>query len=252
MPNELTKQELISLSLELGAEQRALAILGEGNTSARFSDQTFLVKASGSSLGTLGADDLTECRFAPLIELLDSKDASDETVERVLGESRVNSQSRKPSTEAFFHAYLLTLNGIGFVGHTHPVSVNGILCSPRAQELATCRLFPDEIVCCGPASVYVPYEDPGIQLARAIREKTQEFISQRGRTPKVILLGNHGLIAIGRTAAAVRATTLMADKAARIFSASTFLGGPQFLSESDIKRIDTRLDEAYRQRVLKL
>ena len=48
-----TIQELIRLSNDLGREERQLAILGEGNTSADLGDGTFLVKASGTSLGTL-------------------------------------------------------------------------------------------------------------------------------------------------------------------------------------------------------
>src|SRR5271155_3293018 len=131
------KSELITLSHQLGDPSRHLAILGEGNASTRVSPDTFLVKASGSSLGTLGKDDLTECRFAPLLALLDAADATDQTVERVLAESRVEPAAKKPSTEAFFHAWLLTVPGVNFVGHTHPVSVNRILCSPRAEELAT-------------------------------------------------------------------------------------------------------------------
>lgn len=247
------RTELIALSHDLGNEARQLAILGEGNTSARTSAETFVVKASGSSLGTLSGNDLTECHFAPLLELLDRDgDVADEAVERVLAESRVDPTTKKPSTEAFFHAYLLTLPGINFVGHTHPVSVNGVLCSPRAEALATQRQFPDEIVCCGTASVFVPYVDPGIALARAIRQSTQQYMSNGSRAPKVILLKNHGLIALGGTPAGVRAATLMADKAARIFTAAAALGGPVFLSPEDVRRIDTRLDEAYRQRVLQI
>ena len=41
---------LLTLSHELGREERRLAILGEGNTSARSGKETFLVKASGSNL----------------------------------------------------------------------------------------------------------------------------------------------------------------------------------------------------------
>ena len=51
-PTEIL-QVLIALSRELGAEHRGLAILGEGNVSAKLNDDTFFVKASGSSLGTL-------------------------------------------------------------------------------------------------------------------------------------------------------------------------------------------------------
>ena len=252
MQNEPVVDELIALSHELGDERRRLAILGEGNTSTRASADSFFVKASGSSLATLTAGDLTECRFAPLLALLDETRVSDEQVERTLNEARVQSTGKKPSTEAFFHAFLLTLADVNFVGHTHPVSVNRVLCSPRAQEFATKRLFPDEIVCCGPRSVWVPYVDPGIELARAVRDRTAAFVEEFKRTPKMILLGNHGLIALGRTAAAVKATTLMADKSAAIFAGAAAIGGPRFLSDEDVRRIDTRLDEAYRQRVLKL
>ena len=167
--------ELVALSHDLGDERRRLAILGEGNTSTRASADSFFVKASGSSLGTLTTDDLTECRFAPLLALLDAADVTDEKVEATLAESRVSSIGKKPSTEAFFHAFLLTLKDVNFVGHTHPISVNRVLCSPRAEEFATKRLFPDEIVCCGPRSVYVPYCDPGIELARTVRDKTAAF-----------------------------------------------------------------------------
>lgn len=38
--------ELVELSLELGEPERDLAILAEGNTSARIDDQSFWVKAA--------------------------------------------------------------------------------------------------------------------------------------------------------------------------------------------------------------
>ncbi|HSW43277.1 MAG TPA: hypothetical protein VLM76_12275 [Patescibacteria group bacterium] len=44
--------QLIGLSRSLGEPSRQLAILGEGNTSARIDDETFWVKASGTQLAT--------------------------------------------------------------------------------------------------------------------------------------------------------------------------------------------------------
>ena len=79
-------------------------------------------------------------------------------------ESRTDESAAKPSVEGLFHAFLLTLPGISFVGHVHAIAVNQILCSPRAEEFATKRTFPDEIVCCGTESVLVPYTDPGVIL----------------------------------------------------------------------------------------
>ena len=147
-----TRRALIALSHDLGAEHRGLAILGEGNASARLSNETFIVKASGSSLGTLTEADVTECRFAPLLAMLDRDDLSDKEVDDELFACRVDPSAKKPSVEALFHAYLLSLPEISFVGHTHPLHINQILCSPRAREFAAKKLFPDDIVCCGPAS----------------------------------------------------------------------------------------------------
>ncbi len=65
-------------------------------------------------------------------------------------------------------------------------------------------------------SVFVPYTDPGFRLAQAIRERTGNFIKKHSRPPRVVLLENHGIIALGRSTEAVLATMLMAEKAATI------------------------------------
>lgn len=247
-----TLQSLLSLSHTLGEEQRQLAILGEGNTSARLEAGTFLVKASGSSLGTLTESGLVECQSAPLLAMLERHDLGDQEIEDALFACRVDAAARKPSVEALFHAYFLSLPGISFVGHTHPISVNQILCSPHARQFAERRLFPDEIVCCGTASVFIPYTDPGLKLAQTIRAETARFLEKQGVPPRLVLLENHGLIALGGSPDAVKAATLMADKAARIFLGAASVGGPQFLSDADVQRIATRLDEHYRQRALSL
>ncbi|MGC4081647.1 MAG: class II aldolase/adducin family protein [Vicinamibacterales bacterium] len=244
--------DLLTLSHELGREDRQLAILGEGNTSARTSAGTFLVKASGSNLATLAAAGVTECRAEALLGLLEQTDATDEAVESALLASRVDPAARKPSVEAMFHAWLLSLPGVNFVGHTHPVSVNALLCSGRAQDFAARRLFPDEIVCCGPASVLVPYTDPGAALARAIRSGVERHRETTGLVPRVVLLENHGLIALGATPAAVLAATLMAAKAAAITLGACAAGGPRYLSEAEVHRIAGRSDEHYRQKMLGL
>jgi rhamnose utilization protein RhaD (predicted bifunctional aldolase and dehydrogenase) len=186
------KNELLELSHELGAEHRQLAILGEGNTSTKLSDETFLVKASGSSLANLADNDVVECRFAPQLEMLDRDDLSDQQIEDELFGCRVEASAKKPSVEALFHAYLLNLPGINFVGHVHSIAVNQLLCSPHARDFAENRLFPDEIVCCGGSSVFVPYTDPGLKLSQVIRAGCVNFTEQFGVPPRVILLENHG------------------------------------------------------------
>jgi rhamnose utilization protein RhaD (predicted bifunctional aldolase and dehydrogenase) len=245
---------LLKLSHDLGREDRGLAMLGEGNTSCRLDEETFLVKASGSSLSNLQEDQLVACRFSALLPLLEAGPISDAEVEKALLESRVDSAQPKPSVEAVFHAYFLTLPGIEVVGHTHPIAVNSILCAGEgpARRFADERRFPDEIVCCGAKSVLVPYVDPGTILAQKIREETNRFIIAENRAPRIVLLQSHGLIALGATTGSVLAATLMAEKTARIFLGAAALGGPTGLTAENVARIDSRPDEHYRQRMLKL
>jgi len=251
--NASKSDTLLALSHALGREDRHLAILGEGNTSVKTGEFTFLVKASGSSLATLSATDVVECDARKLFPLFDPEaEVSDENVDQILFSSRLHPEAKKPSVESLFHAWLLSLPGVAFVAHAHPVSVNQILCSPRAREFADHRLFPDEIVCCGIASVFVPYVDPGLALARAIRQETEKFISLHERPPQLILLQNHGAITVGPTADSVLAAMRMAEKAASIFLGAAALGGPIFLSRENVARIAGRPDEHYRRRALNL
>lgn len=244
---------LLALSHDLGREERRCAILGEGNTSARLSADTFVVKASGSNLATLAPAGVAVCRFDRLLPLLAKKNLPDAAIDDALFAARVDPAAKKPSVEALFHAYLLTLPDVHFVGHTHPITVNQVLCSRHARTFARRRLFPDEIVCCGVESVFVPYSDPGLKLAQAIRAAVDAYIKRLARAPRIILLENHGLIALGATPAAVLAATLMAAKAAEIFVGAAALGGtPRFLSSAQVARIAGRPDEHYRQKALGL
>jgi rhamnose utilization protein RhaD (predicted bifunctional aldolase and dehydrogenase) len=241
---------LLELSHALGQPAWRLAILGEGNASAGLDVDTFLVKASGATLETLDASGVVECRSRVLLELLGRDGASDGDVHQVLLDARVDPRASKPSVESLFHAWLLTLPAVSFVAHAHPPAATALLCSPRAREFAERRLFPDEIVCCDVESVLVPYTDPGVRLAQAIRDRTAGFVARRQRPPRVILLENHGVVTLGRTAASALAAMLMAEKAATVWLGAAALGGPVFLSPQDVDRIASRPDEAARQRLL--
>jgi rhamnose utilization protein RhaD (predicted bifunctional aldolase and dehydrogenase) len=242
--------DLLALSHEFG--ERGFAILGEGNTSCRVDEHNFFVKSSGSNLQTLTANQLTLCRFDRLLSMLDGETVSDEEIEECLLATRNHSAAFKPSVETFFHAYLLSLPGINFVGHTHPVQVNQILCSGLAETFSENRQCPDEIVCCGPASLLIPYVDPGLALAKRIRDEVREFQQAAGVLPRVILLRNHGVITIGTSVAAVRAAMFMTVKAAEIFIGAQLLGGLRHLPAAEIERIENRQDEEYRRKMLRI
>jgi len=245
-------ENLLQLSHELGQESRRLAILGEGNTSTQRDGETFWVKASGTNLANLQAGQVVACRSADVLALLERDKVSDEEIHQALLNCRIDPAALKPSVEVLFHGYLLSLPEINFVGHVHSIAVNQILCSPRARDFAEKRIFPDEIVCCGAESVLVPYVDPGLPLAQAIREKVRAFIEKMSTYPRLILLENHGVIALGPSHQSVLAALLMAEKTAQIWVGAAALGGPIFLTEQNVQRIAQRPDEHYRQKALNL
>lgn len=240
--------QLLELAHAVGRPE--LAILGEGNVSQRIGEGRMLVKATGSNLGRCTEEDLVEVDTAGILALLDDPDAGDDDVGQTLMQARIRDHAKRPSVEALLHAVVLDA-GAGAACHTHPISVNGILCSDRAELLVRGSLFPDQIVVLGQHAVLIPYIDPGLELARAVRAKLADFVAAHGQLPKVVYLKNHGIFAIGSDTAECLRITEMADKFARILAGALAIGEPVFLSEMDADRIENRADEHYRRRILK-
>lgn len=244
-------QQLVALSNHLGRPENDYVILGEGNTSARADEQTFWVKASGTELRTITAAGFVRVAFDRVLSLLEKENLSDADVKAGLAAAKVDpAVPAHPSVETLLHALCLNLPGINWVGHTHPTAINALTCSVGFEAAFAGRLFPDEIVLCGPAPVIVPYTDPGVPLARETWARINRYIDERNELPRVILIQNHGLIVLGKTAQQVADTTAMAVKAARILLGTFAAGGPHFLSEKDVARIHTRPDELYRRQRL--
>lgn len=242
-------EQLVTMSRNLGDPALDYAILGEGNTSAKADDETFWVKASGAEMRSIEARGFVQVRFDRVLELLVAGDLTDDAIKAGLGAAKVDPNVvPHPSVETVLHALALRLDSVNYVGHTHPTAVNAILCSQKAEEAIAGRLFPDEIVYCGPAPVYIPYTDPGVPLARKVRDSIDQHIDNYGETPKVILMQNHGLIALGQSASEVENITAMYVKTARVILGLYALGGPHFLSDAAVARIHTRPDEEYRRR----
>jgi rhamnose utilization protein RhaD (predicted bifunctional aldolase and dehydrogenase) len=248
MPADETLEQLVALSRRLGDPALDYAILGEGNTSAQIDAETFWVKASGAEMRTIGTGGFVQVRFDGVLSMLETKDLSDAEVKARLEAARVDPAAKaRPSVETVLHALALRLDGVNFVGHTHPTAVNALLCSQKVEEAIAGRLFPDEIVYCGPAPVYIPYTDPGVPLARAVRAEINRYLDEYRETPKVILMQNHGLIALGKTASEAENVTAMYVKTVRVILGAYALGGPHFMSAEAVARIHTRPDELYRR-----
>lgn len=248
MDEKTVLQNLVSMSQTLGKPENDYVILGEGNTSGKVNEDFFYVKASGKYLCNCDENTFVKVDLKKALAILDKGDLNDDQIKNELNAAKADqSNPLLPSIETTFHAFLLSLPGINFVGHTHATAVNALLCSKNAKEIVMGgRLFPDEIVYCGIEPIFMEYHDPGLGLAREIREQANAYIDRNGTVPKVILIRNHGIIAIGKNAHQVEAITAMYCKVARVLLGATGFGGINYLSEDNVRRIYTRPDEEQR------
>lgn len=229
MDENAVLNELISLSLSLGKPENDYVILGEGNTSAKIDDSCFFVKASGRTLSKSNSETFVKVSTASALALLD-KEISHSQVKDALFSTLVDKQtSQQPSIETLFHAFLLSCPGINFIGHTHPTAINSILCSENSEEIIKSKIFPDDLKFCNMEYIYIKCPGPGIELAREIREKTNNYLKIHSSMPKAFMIQSHGLVVAGETAQEVEAITAMWCKTAKVMMNTFLFGGPRLL-----------------------
>lgn len=239
---------LVKLSRHLGKPKRDYVILGDGNTSARVDEDSFLVKASGVSLHRIDEAGFLQVRQQEVLALLEHQALQDaEIAQRLLAARVAAPGSARPSIETILHALALTLGRARFAGHVHPTAWMAILCAGDAEQAVAGRIFTEEILYGGPVPAFVPYADPGLPLAHQARRVLRDYLEKFGVPPKVVLLQNHGIFALGQTPAEVENITAMSVKAARVLLGTYALGGPNFLSDQAVARILNRPDELYRR-----
>ncbi len=260
MTHNLT--DLVNMTRALGEPAKDYVIIGEGNTSMRIDDESFYVKASGHQMHNISESGFVAVRFQPMLATLDDPPRTLSEQKAITNSAIIDADSAfpsnalggtegglalSPSIEVSFHAMLLHDCGVKFIGHTHPTIINQIMCSEYAADFALKRRFPDEVVLCGPQSALVPYADPGLPLAILMRQRLRKFMAAHGEAPKLILLENHGMIALGDSPAEILNITAMAVKAARIHLGALLTGKPTYLPEAEVWHLYRRPDEIYRR-----
>jgi len=246
-------QSLVTLSRQLGDPAADLVILGEGNTSTDLRDGTFLVKASGTQLGRATDASFVRMETAAVMDAINysSLDSYDNiSLDHRMRIATGDPQGPKPSIEAMLHALAIRMCGALWVAHTHPTAVNALLCSDRASDLVAGHLFPDQVVMCGRHALLVPYAEPGLALGRAVRDRLRGHLDRFGAPPRLIYLGNHGIVALAATPTEVLQITQMSVKAARTLQSVLAIGRPAYLPDESADRLDARPDELHRRRVL--
>lgn len=239
--------ELVDLTRRLGDPAADLVVLAEGNTSARLPDGTFAVKASGSRMNTATAADFVVADPEPLLDALADPGVSQDRLTRLLSTGvDEGGRPRRASIETLVHVGALEYGGATWVAHTHPTAVVGLLAVEEAEELWAAPLFPDEAVVVGPPA-WVPYAEPGLALGRAVIASISEYADREGTPPRLVLLANHGIVALGATPAETEAVTAMCVKAARVRSVALGAGRPLPLDETHARDLAGRPDETERR-----
>lgn len=175
-----------------GLAERGLIAGVDGNVSVRLGPGRVLVTPSGVRKADLTAADMVQ----------------------VDGAGRRRAGRRKPTSELALHLRLLAERpDVGAVVHAHPPAATGFAVAGEGFDTL---VLPELIVLCGPVPL-VPYGTPG---TAELGERAAPF----ARTHDVLLLANHGAVALGATLeqAWVRMESL--EHGARILLAARALG----------------------------
>jgi rhamnose utilization protein RhaD (predicted bifunctional aldolase and dehydrogenase)/NAD(P)-dependent dehydrogenase (short-subunit alcohol dehydrogenase family) len=188
--------ELVELSRYFGSDTK-FVIAGGGNTSLKTSDRLY-VKGSGVALGTIDPDGFVEMKREALAALTDQDlgsipDEREARFKEAILAARVRPEKgQRPSVECVLHNMLPRR----FVVHTHSTEANMLGCSVMGEKLAA-EIF-------GGAILWIPYVDPGFNLAKALRHALEAYNARTGLDcPPAVLMQNHGLIVCGETAAEI-------------------------------------------------
>lgn len=183
-------KELVALSRRFGADPEWV-LAGGGNTSLK-DEHRLLVKASGTSLGTIDESGFCAIERSRLDRLWSASypESSAEREAAVLADllaSRSPGETKRPSVETLLHGLLPQT----YVVHTHPAVVNGVTCAVRGREIIE-RLFGEE-------GIWLPFVDPGYLLAKAVRAGLEAFRARTGSNPACLFMQNHGLLVAGES-----------------------------------------------------
>ena len=222
--------QLVAMTRTLGERGRDYVILSEGNTSARADEDTFWVKVSGSRMAQAKEESFVRVYLEQALGLLDAS-LPEWMFRTELAAAKVDpSAGGSPSIETALHALCISLGDATFVGHTHPTTINAIMCALDAEMAFTQPITPAESLV-GGRPLFVPFMPSGQPLAWAVEAALRSYTECQGKPPRAILLQNHGLVALGSSPQEVEDITEMMVKTARILRHTYALGGPHFVDQ---------------------
>lgn len=176
---------LRAVSARLGAEP--LQVQGAGGNTSIKAGGAMWIKASGTWLAEAATRDImVPVDAAGLLAAVERGDPDCESARAYMPRGETDSALR-PSIETTLHAALPAPAVI----HTHCVATIATAMRADAADVTAERLGDL-------GAIHVPYVKPGLALAQAIRARLRP-------DTRVVVLGNHGLIACGDTCAEAEA-----------------------------------------------
>jgi ribulose-5-phosphate 4-epimerase/fuculose-1-phosphate aldolase len=234
--SDLLITEIQTLGQSLGRHPAPLVLAGEGSLACRITESRLAITRRGANLGELQAADFVHVDLKRINEVI----AQDPVLPEDLAGAQLHAESGAEADEdVTLFAWLLTLDpAVRFAAHIHPVVVDQITASPRARQFADRRTVHDEVLALGGASLLVNYAEPGLNLTREIQKKMILWRDRNKAVPRVILVQNHGVVALGETGFALLRTIDAVLKYAELFIGASLLGGPVFLTPQAITQIE--------------
>lgn len=244
-PSEVS-EDLLRLTRRLGEPDLDLAILAEGNTSELIGEDLIVVKASGEYMSSATRESFVTVGTSELVAMIEDPSTTQAQLTAALDAGTHEGAHRRASIETLIHVSVRALAPARFVAHTHPTSVVALLASVRAEESFAQAAYSDEAVVIG-TPLYVPYASPGIDLGREFHTRLRQHMETTGSLPALVLLGNHGIVAISDTPVGCEAASLMAVKAARVRLGAYAVGGVAGLDPEHVGAYWSREDLAERR-----
>lgn len=121
--------------------------------------------------------------------------------------------------------------------------------SPDAFAKASLPFTPDHIVYCKAHPLYLEAEENPAVMCENMASKVENFRTEYGYDPKVIIIQGVGLVAAENTAKDADTVLDVYEDLLKISCLSENFGGPRFLSPAEIQFIDNWEVENYRRKV---
>ncbi len=216
-----------------------------------------MVKASGAGLAAATAADFVVVDVDEVMAVVDDPTTDQDDLSAVLvaaGTDRPRGAGpRRGSIEAVVHAAVHRVaRDAGVVtrrvSSDTPTPLRSWGCSPASarRRRGPDIVYSDEAVVMG-RPLFVPYATPGLALGRLYAVALRAYVEHNGALPQLVLLANHGIVAIAPTTAGVEAVSTMAVKGARVRATAYAVGGVAPLSDADVEKFFARDDIAERR-----